>query len=58
MGVVGVTETIVKPGVETDILVIESGDAGVVSVNLKEYQNSDPGFNVSIPLGWFVKLSV
>jgi len=42
IGVVGVTETIEKPGVETEMELIESGDAGVVSVSLKEYQNCSP----------------
>lgn len=42
IGVGGITETIMKPGVEVDILMIESGDADMASVNLKEYQNSDP----------------
>jgi len=54
----GLTETIEKPAVETEMEIIESGAAGVASVNLKEYQNFCPWYNESIPLGWLVKLSV
>ena len=58
IGVVGLTETNEKPDVETEMELIESGDAGEPSVNLKEYQNSSPWLNESIPLGWLLKLSV
>ena len=42
IGVEGSTETIEKPGVEIVMELIESGDAGVAIVNLKEYQNFSP----------------
>jgi len=42
IGVVGSTETIEKPGVETDMELIESGGADVPAVSLKEYQNCSP----------------
>ena len=42
IGVVGLTETNEKPGVETEIELIESGDAGEAIVSLKEYQNCSP----------------
>ena len=58
IGVEGSTETIEKPGVEIVMELIESGDAGVAIVNLKEYQNSSPYYIESIPLGWLLKLSV
>ena len=40
IGVVGMIEINEKPFVETDMLLIESGDAGDAIVNLNEYQNS------------------
>ena len=58
IGVGGSMEINEKPGVETETLLIESGDAGDAMVNLKEYQNSCPWVNESIPLGWLLKLSV
>ena len=42
IGAGGSMETNEKPGVETQTLLIESGDAGEAMVNLKEYQNSCP----------------
>ena len=42
IGVGGLTDTIEKPGVETVIELIESGDAGEAMVNLNEYQNCCP----------------
>jgi hypothetical protein len=58
IGVGGSTEINEKPGVETTIEIIESGDAGVAIFSLKEYQNSVPWFIESIPLGWLLKLNV
>jgi hypothetical protein len=42
IGVVGPTETIEKPGVETEMELIESGNADDPAFSLKEYQNCSP----------------